>query len=247
MMRLLMKRRNFLMLLGATPFTMKCHNTDNNIVYTPCFFPFDASHKNVTLTKRFRVRLRRHYEFSLNFLHNGGEEAEELYQLLDDDEALFLTSSLSSNHPVRITDDDFMEKKQFSSQEEKNAALSEAAGQYQQAVVKARIAQFKGMQNKYSYLPQKKQGIIPLHIELCSIANDERIVIFQRDCNSIGFDSGGNGKFTRNFTSELLVPHTTYEVTVKTVQNSPLFFGRKILLGIEFDPRFIPSDSHFGE
>ncbi|WP_199102597.1 DUF5625 family protein [Aquitalea sp. ASV11] len=242
-----MKRRNFLMLLGATPFTMKCYNADNNIVYTPCFFPFDASHKNVTLTKRFRVRLRQDYNFSLNFLHNGGEEAEELYQLLDDDEALFLTSSLGTDHPVIITDDDFMEKTQFISQAEKMEELNKADDKYRHAVIAARIAQFKGIKNKYSYLPQKKQGIIPLHIELCSIANDERTVIFQRDCNSIGFSSGGNGKFTRNFTGQILVPHTTYEVTVKTIQDSPLFFGKKILLGIAFDPRFIPPRSNFGE
>ncbi|WP_199102599.1 hypothetical protein [Aquitalea sp. ASV11] len=170
-----------------------------------------------------------------------------MYQLLDDDEALFLTSSLGTNSPIKIISRDFMEKRQFGSQAEKMEEWSKADDIYRQAVIAARIAQLKGIENKYSYLPQKKQSLIPLHIELCSIANYERIVIFQRDCNSIGFDSGGNGKFTKNFTSELLAPHTTYEVTIKTIQDSPLFFGRKILFGIDFDPRFIPSDSHFGE
>jgi len=233
-----MSRRGFLILVGLIPFSMRGIFAETIAMIAPCAFSFDASHAGVVVTGRFSVRERRRYKITLSFFHKGGEDAENLRKLLDSQEALYLTDSLKSTSPIKVTYENFMGKGSFSSSQERSAALTEAAAKYDEAVREAIRSRFDGVKYEYSYVPQNKKGLIPLSVRLSEVESDrEESLIFEKKLDTLGMESGGGGKFTREIFSADLRPGKSYELTVKALRDSPLFFDREMKIGVIFDPR----------
>ena len=236
------KKRDILIVFGLLFILEKKVFANDDFIYAPCSFPFDAAHNNVVLVERFRVEEHRYYNIRLDFYHQGGEKAEALRKLLNDEEALFLTDSIKSGVPIRITYDYFMRKKTFSSVHEKNAELTEAFSKYNDAMHEA-IKSNNSENNKFLYLPQNKKGLIPLYVKVSSVKdNGQQEVIFEKILDTLGMDAGGGGRFARNIYGAVLQPDVTYEITAKTMRDSPLFFENPIQLGITFNPKLSTKD-----
>ena len=200
----------------------------------PCSFPFDASRKDSVLEEKFSIDKHRNYIFTLEFYHDGGDGAKKLSALLDADYALFTVSSNNSSSPTLVIADDFLEKKTFSSVQEKGRALTEATVKYDQARRSAIWA--KDENKKYAWRPRNLSGLIPITIEIVKLEpSGVRSVLSHESVDTLGTFRGGNGHFDRQITVEDLRPGT-YEVRAETVRDSPLFFGTQIRLGITYHP-----------
>jgi hypothetical protein len=218
--------------------------SDESITYAPYDFPFDASRANVTRTETFRVRKLQYWVISLNFYHQGGENAQALRELLDANEAVFLTSSIDTKNPIRITSDDFLEKEIFETSHEFNMALTRAELKYQEALQSAIHSRLCKQKGKYSYVLQNQKGAISLHVKLTSIdASQRKTILLEQTLDTLGFDRGGNGRFSRPIETIPLGPEYSYELTLKTIHDSPPFFEVPIRIGIGFDPKMDPPHS----
>lgn len=133
---------------------------------------------------------------------------------------------------------DFIKKKNFSSRQERLEAEERAGTEYDEAVRAAIRSRFSDEVCPFEYLPQNKKGLIPLYVKLSAVGSDRsRTVIFEKNLDSLGMESGGNGRFTRNVYGARLKPRVWYEIVVKTKQDSPVFFNVPIEFGMIFDPR----------
>lgn len=204
----------------------------------PCSFPFDASRKGNVLHVKFRVKEYRPYIFALRFSHEGGEKASQLFELLSTDSALYLSDSLNSGSPVRVISDDFMEKKEFSSQREREAASTKANEKYWAAVHSTYYPNVK--KNKYMYVttPRNIAGIVPISIKISKMDDQGNLTqISDETLDTMGIISGG---FVREITSAGLRPGN-YEVRVETVRDSPPFFDTPIRFEITYTPKTLPT------
>ena len=208
-----------------------------NFPVAPCSFPFDAGHKGTLLNEKFNIKTHRNYIFTLEFHHNGGSGAVNLSKLLNAEYGLFVASSINSDHPIRVTDEYFMEKKEFFSAQERGVAITEAHQKYNKALRTA--IDFENKNVDFMWLPQNLKALIPILISITKIElNGDRIIIFDESIDTLGTFVGGDGRFDRKITVEELRPGT-YELHAETIRDSPLFFDIPINLGITYHSKTV--------
>ena len=223
--------------MSLSPAFLSRASSAENFPVAPCSFPFDAAHRGISVRERFVVTKERNYFVSLFFHHTGGEGAKKLAELIDADEALFTAESIRLGQPVRVTSDDFMEQKSFSSIHEKNAALTTADSKYMDAVHTAINSRFTNQQSEFAFLPRNTKGVIPISIELVKIDGTKITNVLERKTfDTNGTDGGGSERLSRVVTGATLSPGL-YEVHVETLRDSPLFFDVPITLAITYRPK----------
>jgi hypothetical protein len=95
-------RRTMISLLGLFPWLSKfAFAAGSELLMAPCSFPFDASRLGTALDVQFRVNVYRNYIFTLEFHHNGGEDATRVNELVGNGNYKYFTQeSADSDHPV---------------------------------------------------------------------------------------------------------------------------------------------------
>lgn len=229
-----MFKRNPLESIGIAPIIHQYFGAREATPTAPCAFPFDASKKGVSLKEKFYTDKQRGYIFYLYIHHNSDGRTKELLRILNANSALFDAQSVRTGRPIRITSDNFMDEKNFSSIRQQNDALTKANTKYWDAVHKAIGAKLNKQACEYLWLPQNLEGMVPLVLELARVdVNGQRIMIIDRQpFNALGFDSA-NRYFHMPITGAVL-DAGLYEVHAETTQDKPLLFDMKIEFGISF-------------
>jgi Domain of unknown function (DUF5625) len=202
-------------LLGLFPWLSKfAFAAGSELLTAPCSFPFDASRLGTALDVQFIVKVYRNYIFTLEFHHNGGDDAKRVDELVGNGNYKYFTrESSDSDHPV--------------SPEASNTL--QGVKQVQEGVrtgkVVTRATDFR--------------GAIPIHIRVSRADNHVLEVMTDETISTLGKISGGGGRFDRMVTVEALKPGR-YRLEVNTTQDSPRFHAVSIRLGITYHPNTLP-------
>lgn len=215
-------RRKLIGWLGISGLIPAGSNAETVPPTAPCSFPFDFSRKGNRTIQSFLIKDSRTYLFTIEFLHNGGNDAIKLRELLDPVYLTVTQETAHSDHPV-IVSAEYLRLHGGGTPTERNQRL------------------WQGLRSGlFVQKPTNLAGVIPLRIRISAwdkVVNEPLSRTEQVD--TLGWFAGGNGRFQREIVVQDLKPGL-YQLEVETVKDSPAFFQRTMRLGITYQPKTAP-------